>query len=87
MTSNFVDLTQPNLIDIILNMVLMTACHTKATPTTLLMPLGSDEVRQPNKETWSYSSIVGMLLYLAGKNAHPDIAFVVNQAAHYTHLS
>ena len=47
-------------------------------------PLGKDANREPFKETWGYTSVVRMLLYLSG-NYCPDIAFAVNQAAHFTH--
>ena len=35
-------------------------------------------------EKWSYSSVVGMLLYLAS-NSRPDIAFATHQCARFTH--
>ena len=36
----------------------------------------------PIKETWKYSSVVGMLLYLS-TNTRPDIAFAVSQVAQF----
>ena len=47
-------------------------------------PLGKDENGPARKESWSYPSLVGMLLYLSG-NSRPDIAFAVNQAARFNH--
>ncbi len=47
-------------------------------------PLGKDEDGPSRKESWSYPSLVGMLLYLSG-NSRPDIAFAVNQAARFNH--
>jgi hypothetical protein len=47
-------------------------------------PLSKDEHGDPQKEDWSYSSVIGMLLYLSS-NSRPDIAFAVNQAACFTH--
>ncbi len=36
------------------------------------------------QESWSYRSVVGMLLYLS-TNTHPDIAFAVSQVARFSH--
>ena len=41
--------------------------------------LGKEENSPPRKEHWSYTSVIGMLLYLSS-NSCPDITFVVNQA-------
>ena len=60
----------------------MTDSNPNWTPTTLL-GLGSDETGLPMKERWSYSSIVGMLLYLS-TNTRPDIAFAVSQVARFS---
>ena len=38
----------------------------------------------PSVKKWEYSSIVGMLMYLA-PNACPDIAYVVHQVARFPH--
>jgi hypothetical protein len=45
--------------------------------------LGSDPDSVPMAESWGYSSVVGMLLYLA-MNTRPDIAFAVSQVARYS---
>ena len=45
--------------------------------------LGADVGGAPKKESWSYSLVVGMLLYLAG-NTLPDIAFVLRYNAYLT---
>jgi hypothetical protein len=46
--------------------------------------LGSDPDGAPMVESWSYPSIVGMLLYLSS-NTRPDIAFAVSQVARFNH--
>jgi len=46
--------------------------------------LGADVGGSPWKQSWSYSSVVGMLLYLAG-NTCPDIALAVHQCARFSH--
>ena len=47
-------------------------------------PLGKEITGAPRKEDWSYSSIIGMMLYLAS-NSRPDIAFAVHQCARFNH--
>ena len=51
-------------------------------PTTQ-QALGSDPDGPPMSESWSYSSIVGMLLYLA-TNTRVDIAFAVSQVCRFS---
>ena len=46
------------------------------------MPLGKETTGATRKETWSYPSIIGMMLYLAS-NSRPDIAFAVHQCARF----
>lgn len=48
--------------------------------------LGKDELSPPRKESWSYPSIIGMMLYLAS-NSRPDIAFAVHQCARFSHCA
>ena len=43
-------------------------------------PLTKDADGEPPQGSFSYSSVVGMLTYLAGYT-HPDIAYVVNCCA------
>ena len=38
-----------------------------------------------SKNNGAMQSVVGMLLYLSG-NSRPDVVFVVNQAAQFTHV-
>ena len=59
----------------------------KANPTKTpasTVGLGADVGGAPRRESWSYASVVGMLLYLAG-NTRPDIAFAVHQCARFSH--
>jgi hypothetical protein len=46
--------------------------------------LGIDPDGPPMEESWSYRSIVGMLLYLS-TNTRPNIAFAVSQVARFCH--
>jgi Reverse transcriptase (RNA-dependent DNA polymerase) len=80
--SKSITLTQPGLIDRILEATNMQDCRPNATPAAMT-PLGSDPEGEPMAETWSYRSIVGMLLYLS-TNTRPDIAFAVSQVARFS---
>ncbi len=55
--------------------------HTKHTPAET-KPLVKDADGAPAVEGFSYSSVVGMLLYLSG-HTRPDIAYAVNCCARY----
>jgi hypothetical protein len=46
--------------------------------------LGIDPAGPPMQESWSYCSVVGMLIYLS-TNTHPNIAFAVSQVARFSH--
>ena len=73
-------LTQRGLIKKIIDHATgMSNCNPNCTRATQLA-LGSDPDREEMSESWSYASIVGMLLYLA-TNTRPDIAFAVSQVA------
>ena len=45
-------------------------------------PLTKDEDGEPPQETFSYASIVGMLLYLSG-HTRPDLSYSVSQVARF----
>jgi len=78
------ELTQKGLIKQVLGATGMVDCNVKPTPTKSEGPLGSDVNGRPASKSWSYASVIGMLLYLAS-NSRPDIAFAVHQCARFTH--
>ena len=84
---NAIELLQTGLIDRILKVLNLEGSNSKLRqePATAI-PLGKEETAQPRREQWSYSSVVGMMLYLAS-NSRPDIAFAVNQYARFTHCA
>ena len=80
-----IKLTQTGLIKRILVATGMEDCSKIGTPTKV-KALRKDEKGDPPMERWSYTSVVGMLLYLAS-NSRPDIAFAVHQCARFTHCT
>jgi hypothetical protein len=81
--TKLVKLTQKGLIKKVLESTGMSDCRTRGSP-SLITPLGTDAAGPHRKEQWNYSSIIGMLMYLAS-NAHPEIQFAVHQCARFTH--
>lgn len=81
--SKTITLTQQGLIKKIIEATGMTNCHPNWTPASPQC-LGSDPDGAPMVESWSYPSIVGMLLYLSS-NTRPDITFAVSQVARFNH--
>ena len=81
--NNTVTLTQKGLIQKIIAATGMEDCNPNWTPATQLA-LGIDPDGEPTNETWSYPSIVGMLLYLS-TNTRIDISFAVSQVARFNH--
>jgi hypothetical protein len=78
-----IELKQPGLIARVINVMELNDSNRKFTPTTT-DALGADKNGDPCEEAWSYSSVVGMMMYLAS-NSRPDIAFAVHQCARFTH--
>jgi hypothetical protein len=76
-----VTLTQRGLIQKIINAVGLQDANPNWTP-AIQTALGSDPEGPSMNETWSYPSIVGMLLYLS-TNTRPDITFAVSQVARF----
>jgi hypothetical protein len=58
------------------------SCKPNLTPASQLA-LGRNDEGAPMSESWSYRSIIWMLLYLC-TNTHPDISFAVSQAARFS---
>ena len=77
--NNTITMTQPGLIKKVIEATRMELCRANNTPTSQTT-LGSDPEGSPVKETWKYSSVVGMLPYLS-MNTRPDIAYAVSQVA------
>jgi hypothetical protein len=78
-----IELKQTGLLEKILEDAGMQDCNSELTP-AVDKALGKDPNGAPFNELWSYRSIVGKLLYLAG-NSRPDIAFAVHQVARFSH--
>jgi hypothetical protein len=78
-----IEMTQKGLIEKIIAATDMENCNPKHTP-ALKAALGLDPDGKSMSESWSYLSIIGMLLYLT-TNTRPDIAFAVSQVARYSH--
>jgi hypothetical protein len=78
-----IHLSQEGLIKKILETTGLTDCKPNKTPGKK-EPLGLDPDGPPMKESWSYPSVVGMLLYLS-INCRPDICYYVSSVARFTH--
>ena len=77
--NNTITMTQPGLIKKVIEATGVELCSANKTPTSQTA-LGSDPEGSPIKETWKYSSVVGMLPYIS-TNTRPDLDFAVSQVA------
>ena len=77
-------MTQPALIQKIIDATDMGLCNRNQTPASPGQTLGKDPAGEPMRESWAYPSVIGMLLYLS-TNTRCDIAFAVSQVARFTH--
>jgi hypothetical protein len=78
-----ITLTQRDLIKKVITPTGLDECKPNWTPASTLA-LRMDPDGPPMQETWSYPSIIGMLLYLA-TNTRPDTSFAVSQVARFNH--
>jgi len=78
-----IHMTQKGLIARIVSAVglNMSETKTKSTPAER-KPITKDEEGEPSQESFSYASVVGMLLYLSG-HTRPDLAYSVSQVARF----
>jgi len=77
-----ITLNQRGLISKIIAATKMQDCNGNWTPAPI-KAIGSDPEGEPMHESWSYRSIIGMLLYLS-TNTRPDITYAVSQAARFS---
>ena len=78
-------LTQTGLIQKVLTIAYMIDFNSVSTldyTTSLILDTGGVS----SNELWKYSTVMGMLVYLA-INYRPDIALAVHQCAHFTHAT
>eukprot|EP00957_Ditylum_brightwellii_P204576 15339877-Ditylum_brightwellii.AAC.1 len=78
-----IELKQWALIQCIINDIGFQLANGKATPADVAeLPVNVNVPRL--QEIWSYSSVVGMIMYLSG-TTRPEIAIAVHQCAQYSH--
>jgi hypothetical protein len=78
-----INMTQEGLIQKIIETTGMQDCNPNHTP-AIKDTLGSDPDGEPMTDSWSYRSVVGMMLYLS-TNIRPDIAYAMSQVARFSH--
>eukprot|EP00957_Ditylum_brightwellii_P155402 11829735-Ditylum_brightwellii.AAC.2 len=77
-----INMSQPTLIDSIINLLGLEDDSKKYKTPAVHPPLQPYKHRSKSKETWSYRSAIGMLIYLA-RNTRPDIEYVVYMCARF----
>eukprot|EP00957_Ditylum_brightwellii_P001948 149989-Ditylum_brightwellii.AAC.1 len=77
------ELKQTALIQRIIDIVEFQNADGKATPAEVA-EIPTDLHGPDPQESWSYSSVIGILMYLA-VTMHPDIAMALHQCARYSH--
>jgi len=82
-TNSTIKLTQVGLTKRIIEALNIDRLPPKLTP-AVKEPLGKDLDGDPPNGTFSYPSVIGMLLYLSG-HSRPDIQFAVSQCARFIH--
>jgi len=82
-TDGSIELKQIGLTERILRVMGLEDCKADKTPCETT-PLGADKDGAPCEESWSFASVVGMMMYLAS-NSRPDIAYAVHQCARFSH--
>jgi Reverse transcriptase (RNA-dependent DNA polymerase). len=75
-------LTQTGLIDKVLKTTNMENCNAISMPANR-EAIGADRDGASFSESWKYSNVIGMLLYLSG-NTRPDITFAVHQCGRFS---
>ena len=78
-----IEMQQIGLIERVLKATGLQDCNPDKTPASQ-KPLGTDKNDLEFAEQWSYSSVMGMLLYLVA-NSRPEIAYAAHQCARFTH--
>jgi hypothetical protein len=78
-----VDLTQPRLIQRIIEEAGLTDANPRKTPACSTMPLTPSRDLEPHIKPWHYASMIGMLMYLTN-NTRPVMVVAVHQAAYFT---
>lgn len=77
-----VSMSQPSLIDKVLEATNMQSCNPNWTPSTLNV-IGSDPDGEPyDNSEWNMASVIGMLIYLC-TNTRPDISCTVSMIARH----